>query len=424
MDTAYDAVTLSADDIIITDELSHRPSRAPDYEAENRALVSLTQALTEDPASVLQRVVDLAIEVTHSDSAGVSVLEGEGDNAVFRTHAVSGALANALWSAAPRNASLSGIAFKRNQIVLFSDPQRLFPEMGRATPRVGEAVFAPWEIESKPCGTLWVIKHDPSARFDAEDVRLVQNLARFAGAGFVVLERRRAAAAVRVERAELRHQLTLAEEEERRRLARELHDEAGQRLTALGLGLQTLRDIAPANSEIKERVEKLQGLANVLAQELHAVATRLRPKALDDFGLEAAISTLADELAREAKIRIDVHTSVGSRLPPLVETAVYRIVQESLMNVRRHSGATAASVVVERRDGIVAAIVEDDGTGFDVHEAQARLPDFIGREGLGLLGVRERAAVLGGTIEIESMPGSGTTVFARIPITPPLKDDK
>lgn len=227
-----------------------------------------------------------------------------------------------------------------------------------------------------------------------------------------------------VERDTLRHQLVVAEEEERRRLARDLHDEVGQHLTSLGLGLQSLTEVAVPGSEAEARVEQLRELVNTMGRELHGLAIRLRPKTLDDFGLEAAVTTYAEEWTRRTGIRIDIHADTGAeRLPSAIESAVYRVVQEGLTNVARHSGATHAGVVVERRDGSIMAIVEDSGVGFD---SRANAVSGGERRGLGLLGVRERAAMLGGTVEIETSPGGGTTLFVRIPIEPPearLRDD-
>lgn len=220
------------------------------------------------------------------------------------------------------------------------------------------------------------------------------------------------------ERDELRRALTLAEEAERRRLARELHDEAGQRLTALGLGLQALSDVVPAGSEADRRAAQLRSLADTLARELHGLAVRLRPKALDDFGLEAALAAYAQEWSIQSGIPVDMHaTTVDERLSQEIESALYRIVQEALANVAKHSGAQRASVVVERRDGNVVAVVEDDGKGFDARAVERRggAPNGASTM-LGLLGIRERAALLGGKVEVESTPGKGTALFVRIPI--------
>jgi len=221
------------------------------------------------------------------------------------------------------------------------------------------------------------------------------------------------------ERDELRRALTAAEEAERRRLARELHDEAGQRLTALGLGLQALSDIVPKGSEADSRAAQLRSLAESLTRELHALAVRLRPKALDDFGLEAALAALGEEWSAQTGVALDMHAATAAeRLPSGIESALYRIVQEALANVAKHSGAQRASVVVERRDGSVVAVVEDDGKGFDAAAVERRgaAAQVDNESPLGLLGIRERAALLGGSVELESAPGKGTTLIVRIPI--------
>jgi PAS domain S-box-containing protein len=220
------------------------------------------------------------------------------------------------------------------------------------------------------------------------------------------------------DRIALRRQLALAEEEERRRLARELHDEVGQHLTALGLGLQALSDVAPPGSDADRRATNLRELADTLGRELHGIAVRLRPRALDDFGLEEALRSYAVEWSRRSGIVLDLHApEQGERLPALVESAIYRIIQEALTNVARHSGAARAGVVLERREAYLQVIVEDDGQGFDPKRA-ARMRGE-GAPALGLLGIRERAALLGGTMQIESTPDCGTTLFVRVPIAQP-----
>lgn len=221
------------------------------------------------------------------------------------------------------------------------------------------------------------------------------------------------------ERDDLRRALGAAEEAERRRIALELHDEAGQRLTAIGLGLQALSNSVPPGSEVDRRAVQLRSLADGLARELHALALRLRPRTLDDFGLETALTSFAGEWAEQTGVVVDVHAAeAAERLPPEVESTVYRIVQEALTNVARHSGATRVSVVVERADGQVVTVIEDDGRGFDPvsqeRDALARADD--GDPHLGLHGIRERAKLLGGSVEIESSPGHGTALSVRIPL--------
>jgi two-component system CheB/CheR fusion protein len=213
----------------------------------------------------------------------------------------------------------------------------------------------------------------------------------------------------------LLRQLGTAQEDERRRLSRELHDEAGQHLTALALGLRALSDIELDESETRRRADELSGLVATLGEEIHRIALRLRPKALDDFGLEAAISGYAQEWSDRSGIAAVVQVDdAAERLSGATETAAYRVVQEALTNVARHSAATHASVLVERRDGYLRIIVEDDGVGFDSSRV-GRGPGEVG-EGIGLLGIRERIELLNGTVDIESEKGQGTTLFVRIPI--------
>jgi two-component system, chemotaxis family, CheB/CheR fusion protein len=215
----------------------------------------------------------------------------------------------------------------------------------------------------------------------------------------------------------VRRQLDSAQDEERRRLSRELHDGVGQHLTALGLGLDALSNVAPPGSEVDRRAAELRALVGVLGQELHSIAVHLRPRVLDDFGLEAALSSYAKEWSKQSGIAVDIHAPAESRrLPSLVEGALYRVAQEALNNVAKHSAATHASVTVERRDGQLHVIVEDDGKGFDP-KPRGRSPSS--GTGLGLLGIRERLALLGGSVDIESSEGKGTTLYMRVPMSGP-----
>jgi two-component system CheB/CheR fusion protein len=213
------------------------------------------------------------------------------------------------------------------------------------------------------------------------------------------------------QRRELLRRLGTAEEEQRHRIARELHDQMGQHLAALRLGLKSLE----GNPGQPGLLRQLQDLTNQVGKEVHRVAMELRPTALDDLGLPTALRNYAEEWSERSGIGIDFRGPGGEapRLPPHVETAVYRIVQEALTNVIRHARATRVSVIVERRPDHLLAIVEDNGTGF---AADAAAGPGRGPGGLGLPGMKERAALAGGTLEIESSPGKGTTVFARIPL--------
>jgi len=222
------------------------------------------------------------------------------------------------------------------------------------------------------------------------------------------------------QRAEEAHRQVLrrlegAEETERGRISRELHDRLGQDLTALKLGLQLVKKQGPFTPSVQASIGQLEKLADSLMQDIHRLAWELRPAALDDFGLDMALRRYASEWSEHNGVAADFHSHgmETHRLPTEVETTLYRITQEALTNVLRHAKAKRVSVLLERRPDHVLLIVEDDGQGFD---AQAVLMASGTHGRLGLLGMRERVILVNGTIEIEAAPGTGTTVFVRIPL--------
>lgn len=223
------------------------------------------------------------------------------------------------------------------------------------------------------------------------------------------------AAAERAEREQLRVQyvsgVIAAQEEERRRIARELHDSTSQSLTSLLVGLRALRDRSD-DPDLLQQAEELRTIASHTLDDVHSLAIQLRPSVLDDLGLPAALERHVADCCRRHAIQVDMVISGlnDRRLPTAIETALYRIVQEALTNIVRHAHAATASVLVECRETQVRAIIEDDGVGFD--------PAALGRiEGhLGLHGIHERATLLGGSLTIESEPGRGTSLFVEIPL--------
>lgn len=220
------------------------------------------------------------------------------------------------------------------------------------------------------------------------------------------------AAADRAEREQLRARyvsgVIAAQEEERKRIARELHDSTSQALTSLMVGLRALADAAPS-PQARAHADDLRAVAAATLDEVHTLALQLRPSVLDDLGLVAALNRYVDDWRRRYGLEIDFAVQgLETRLPYEVETALYRMVQEALTNVARHAQATTASVIVERRNGTVRAIIEDDGRGFDPHAT--------GPDRLGLYGLRERAELLGGSLTIESTAEHGTSLFVEIPV--------
>lgn len=209
-------------------------------------------------------------------------------------------------------------------------------------------------------------------------------------------------------RLQLLRRLVTAQEEERRRISRELHDQTGQHLTALLFGLKTLNNSSGNGSaSLHKGLLQLQKLTERLVDEAHHLAWELRPAALDDLGLETALSNYVEKWSDRSSIPLDFHSGLDKlRLPAPVETAVFRIVQEALTNVLKHAQANRVSVMLEYRNDELLVIVEDNGCGFH--------PGKVG-DGLGLLGMHERVALVGGKLDIESDMGAGTTLVVRIP---------
>ncbi|MFN6964374.1 MAG: PAS domain S-box protein [Pyrinomonadaceae bacterium] len=233
-----------------------------------------------------------------------------------------------------------------------------------------------------------------------------------------IADRKRAEA----ERIQLLRQIVTTQEDERRRIARDLHDQMGQRLTALRLQLALLRQHS-SDDKIRSEVERLQELGERIDAEVNFLAWELRPTVLDDLGLVTAVENFVREWSGHFGIAAEFHSTglAKKRLESEIETNLYRIAQEALNNVYKHAGATRVNVLLELRRKEVVLIVEDDGVGFDIEgrgNAQAQNAD-----GMGLLGMQERAAIVGGSVEIETAPDHGTTVFARIPARFVKKDE-
>ena len=209
----------------------------------------------------------------------------------------------------------------------------------------------------------------------------------------------------------LLQQLVTVQEDERRRIARELHDSLGQFLSALNLRMWMVEQTMDMSAEIMEDMRQLHQLVGEVERELNRLTMELRPPALDDFGLPEAIRRYAEEWGRTTGIPVDVYASVaeGERLEFMAEIAVYRIVQEALTNVLKHARASAVSIVLERQRSDLRLVVEDNGGGFDLQAAR-------GGGRLGLVGMRERAALAGGWMEIETAPNAGTTLYVQIPV--------
>jgi signal transduction histidine kinase len=276
------------------------------------------------------------------------------------------------------------------------------PEIDQQAARrlgVHSGLFVPLVVQGRPIGV--VIAHDKlgsTPAFSDDDLRLVEGLA-VRAATAVDLSQRVSRDAV--------HRVVAAQEEERKRLARELHDETGQALTSILLGLKPL-EASAVDDESRAAVAALRELVVATLQNVRRIAVELRPSALDDFGLVPALERLTQTLAEQTGLDLELLARIDDRLPEETETALYRIVQEALTNIVKHASAEHVSIVLGKGERMVTVLIEDDGRGFD--------PATTREDGFGLAGMRERVALLGGTLKLESRKNAGTTIKVEVPV--------
>ncbi|HET9269208.1 MAG TPA: PAS domain-containing protein, partial [Vicinamibacterales bacterium] len=205
--------------------------------------------------------------------------------------------------------------------------------------------------------------------------------------------------------------LITVQEDERRRIARDLHDHLGQQIAALRLRLESLRHLEQRGAPVTGELSQIDALIDRLDRDLDFFTWELRPPTLDDLGIVVALGNFVREWSRNFRIpaRFHSHDLDDGRLRPEIETTLYRISQEALNNIYKHAHATQVGVLLERREHEVVLIVEDNGRGFD------RATTRAGDRAVGLTGMSERALLVGGTLDIETAPGEGTSVFVKVP---------
>jgi signal transduction histidine kinase len=352
----------------------------------------------------VERLLDLVArrlrELLDARLVAVMLPAGQGDLQFAAVAGEAGTIS--VGQTIPIAASKSGRVFERGRSER-SDSVLDDPEVDRDVVRgfgARTGIWVPLIAHSETIGLIAV--HDklgPDARFNDNDLRLAETFAS------------RAAVAVdlsqRIARDSFRR-IVDAQEVERRRLARELHDETGQALSSILLGLKSL-DEQMGSDAARQAVSDVRELVVSTLHDLRRLAVELRPKVLDDFGLVAALERLTETFGAQTGIGVRFESGLApGRLPADVETALYRIVQESLTNIVKHSHARNISIVLVRKPGAVAAVVEDDGQGFDAGSVRDG--------GYGLIGMRERVGLLDGKFQIESTDGGGTTLVAEVPL--------
>jgi PAS domain S-box-containing protein len=372
---------------------------------ELRRAVRRLQAATEVAIAVggetdLELVLEAIVERGRAlvEARALIILLREGDELfVAATAAVAGGLD-------PKVGMLRFSADQASEEVLLGR----FTGLQLGARETGRALIAPLLFRGQSLGLVVALDHigDPG-HFDDEHQRMLESFAASAAIGVATAR----------SMAEERLQNTIdAAEQERARWARELHDETLQSLAVLRMRLASALREESADELHDTGQEAVEQIDDEIVK-LRRLITELRPASLDTIGLEAALYALAQQHQQAGGIRIDcdfeLPREAEERPAPLLETAVYRLVQEALNNVSKHSHAEQAVLRVRKLDNHFEIEVSDDGVGFE--------PSLV-REGFGLVGMRERATLLGGKLKVESGPGSGTRITAQIPLSPPSEE--
>jgi two-component system, NarL family, sensor histidine kinase DevS len=403
-------------------------SEAVDARYDVLLVAALDLAAEHDLDQILRRMVRCAAEVADARFAALGVYDDAGRIERFIHHGVDEETVARIGSL-PQGRGLLG------DVILADGPIRLADltadprsaGVPRHHPAMRTFLGVPVRLGSRRFGNLYLTEKR-GGEFDADDERFVVTLAAFAAAAIdasllVSAEREQATAKAALAEAEERaradrHMLSRvidAQEAERGRVARDLHDQIGQSLTSVLLGLRLVIDSLaqgePDLADARAHADEVRGLVVEALSEVRQLAYELRPTVLDDVGLVAAVRRLAAELAERHGVKVHVALDGlhdDSRFASELETVVYRVVQEALTNVARHAAASHATVSIGATEGRLRALVVDDGVGF----APARERPTS----LGLAGMVERATLVGGRVDITSVPATGTTVRLDVPV--------
>lgn len=382
---------------------------------------ALELAHSHERDTLLRRIVEGAASVADARYAALGVYDDEGQLVTFVHHGFDDATIEAIGDY-PEGRGLLG------EVIVADRPVRLdnlsshssscgFPS---GHPPMDTFLGVPILRAGHRYGTLYLTEKAHGATFDEADESLVVALAAFAAGAIetselLSLDVGRAAAEEQARaRRELLGHVIAAQEAERARVSRDLHDDVGQALASILLGLRLVEDsIARPDIDADDARRRLADLRELVADGLRRtrqLAFDLRPTVLDDIGLVPALQRLTEDLMTRTGQTVDLDTAAlhsDERLPTETETVIYRVVQEALTNVVRHAAASTASVTLNARDGRIRVFIEDDGVGFDPEHQQTR-------PHLGVEGMRQRAELVEGSLSITSTPGNGTVVLLEV----------
>ncbi len=408
------AVTELMRDITETKELESRIAKAhQDLLALNTIANVMSQSLDLD--TVLSGALDKTLEIMQRSTGGILLLDEEKQMLCYRVHRglskkyVEG-MCLGLGEGIAGRVAQTGEAILVEDVSADSRAARL--DLIAAE---GIRAFAsvPLLSKGKVLGVINIASHEVG-RLSPEDVQLLDSIAAQIA---IAIENARLHQEVRRKeeiRGELLRDMFSIQEEERRRIARELHDETSQYLASLAASLEAATGMLPASEDkAKAMLRKAQALSINILDEIHKLIYELRPTLLDDLGLVVAIRWLLDNILGTAGIRVDSKTRGRERrVPPELEATLFRVIQEAVSNIAKHAHAKKATVSLHFKKSAIRVRVRDDGSGFDVEEA---ISSKDRPRGLGLLGMKERVELMNGTMSIHSFSGGGTEIDIEIP---------
>ena len=389
---------------------------------ESEAITQVSRALSEtlEPESILSLIADIAQDIVpHTDWTVIHLLRGRPEH--LHPAAAAGSAPPSESYVITPGEGLAWLALANGTLVNVSDVPH-DPHASQFARDVGvkSMLVAPIQSRNRTIGTVSCVSREPGV-FSDEDERLITILASQAAMAienaqlFDSQRRARAVAELQRERLrELTQRIVTAQEEERLRISRELHDEAGQALTSLKISLDLIRvGLPPEQEALRSRLASVASLADETMETLRTLAHDLRPPGLDAFGLNVALEGLCYDFGARTELNVLYRGLDLPELPTTEALSIYRLVQEALTNIAKHAAASRVEVNVAREDDQLCVEVADNGQGF-VQEMDTYQPRRRG--GIGLVSMRERAELLGGTLEIDTSPGKGTRLRACIPL--------
>jgi len=447
----------SLESVLSTDELSRRPSRAPDYQAENQALIALTQELANSPSRILQKLVDTALELCRAHSAGISLLEEEAGRKIFRWHAVAGQWAPHVWGTTPREYSPCGTVLDYNATLLFSNAHRYYSQFAGVQPLLIEGLLVPFYVSGTAVGAVWVIAHDDSRQFDAEDQRVLESLGKFAATAYQarltiadlaktnkemqveIAERQRAEEALRQSEGKLRHQAQELEQqlimsgrlvalgEVTASMAHEFNNPLG---IIMGFVEDILSTMDPADPNYRA-LQIIDGESKRCRQIVKDLMEYARPRSTEFCSTsiaDAIEKTLQLVENRLYKQKVAVEKKLDPDLPRI--QADSQQLEQVLVNLFLNAidampegGKLIVEAKIAPSDGMApVAVITVADTGFGIAESDLPKifqPFFTAKKrrgmGLGLPICQRIVKNHGGRIEVDSESGKGTIFKIHLP---------